>query len=84
MSPPLHEFASSHIPREVLISEKGSRRKDLPRDLDIKRDCTLERLIQYRCDPVPVHKDADAEGKSGSAMPSSRIECVEVGRLFRR
>ena len=84
MAPPAHTFASSQILYEILLNDKGGRRKDLPRDFDIKRDCAIERLFQYRCEPVEVKDKAGNVVKGRGGVPATKIECVEVERIFRR
>lgn len=51
----------------------GTRRRDLPHDFDLKRDCKLQSLMQYNCEAVEV---------PGKKFPI--IECTEVERLFRK
>lgn len=71
MAPHTPAFPSSQIPQQILLNHKGKRRKDLPQDFDLKRDCKLETMLQYRCEPVQV----------GSR---TEVHCQSVERLFRR
>lgn len=75
MAPPTPAFPSSRLPEQILSNDKGKRRKDLLRDFDLKRDCELVTMTQYRCEPVLVEKG----GKTWK-----EIQCTPVERLFRK
>ena len=75
MAPQTPVFPASELPEQILLNEKGKRRKDLPLNFDLKRDCELSQMQQYRCEPVK-----EVYGNKTRTV----IECTTVNRLFRK
>lgn len=79
MAPPTPAIHPSTLPTAILADTNGKRRKDLPQDFDLKRDCALSSLTQYNCSA----QELEVETALGSRK-TTEIVCEPVVRLFRK
>lgn len=81
MAPPEKTFSVSEIEHRLHFYENNYKTKvrKLPKNFDLKRDCTLHELVQYSCTTAE-----ELEIRALLSGPSQQKHCHPFVRLFRR
>lgn len=84
MAPPEKTFPLSELENRIHLYDVGfkERSRKLPKDFDLKKDCTLHELVQYSCTTMDEMRERALTGRPLDAAKG--MECYPFVRLFRR